>query len=84
MPSAFGIIVKIQPKLAIYLSIVLTVVCLSVVVFQAISLSSITDPVELADAKGFVWFWTFLGSVVGVFGVLSWWIYRTDSNTKSE
>jgi hypothetical protein len=30
----------------------------------------------VADARGFVLFWAFLGSISIVFGLLAWWIER--------
>lgn len=40
------------------------------------SLGGITDPTELSDARGYAWFWTFLGSVASAFGLLAWWMAR--------
>ena len=41
------------------------------------SLGDVADPVQRADAQGFAWFWTFLGSVAAASGLLAWWIART-------
>jgi hypothetical protein len=52
-------------------------ICLSVAITGFTSLGDITDPTEIADAKGFAWFWTFLASVAIGLGVLAWWVART-------
>ena len=52
-------------------------ICLSVAITGFTSLGDIADPTQMADAKGFAWFWTFLGSVAIALGLLAWWIART-------
>jgi len=52
-------------------------VCLTVAITGFTSLGEITDPTQIADAKGFAWFWTFLASVAIGLGLLAWWIART-------
>ena len=69
---------KISAKLAIFFSIVFAIICFSVAITGFTSLGDITDPTQRADAKGFAWFWAFLGSVAVLFGGLSWWIVRTE------
>jgi hypothetical protein len=44
------------------------------------SLGSITDPDQMADAKGFAWFWTFLASVAIGLGLLALWLRRTQKS----
>ena len=56
---------------------VFAVVCFSVALQGFGSLGEIADPAVAADAKGFAWFWTFLGSVAIGFGSLAWWLIRT-------
>jgi hypothetical protein len=56
-------------------------ICLGVAITGFSSLSEITDPAEMADAKGFAWFWTFLGSIAIAAGLLGWWLAR---NSESE
>ena len=41
------------------------------------AVSDLTDPVQIADAKGFAMFWAFLGFVAVIMGAISWWIVRT-------
>jgi hypothetical protein len=51
-------------------------ICLGVAITGFTSLGDITDPTEVADARGFAWFWTFLASVAIVLGLLAWWVAR--------
>ncbi len=68
---------KITARISAILCIVFAVACASVAIAAFSSLGDITDPVKLADSKGFAWFWTFLAAVAAVFGGLSWWIVGT-------
>ena len=68
---------NISAKFSMYGAAVFAIVCLSVAIRGFTSLGDITDPTQLADAKGFAWFWTFLGGVAVFFGALTWWIERT-------
>jgi hypothetical protein len=45
-----------------------------------LSLGELTDPTQLADAKGFAWFWTFLASVAIAFGLAAWWLARNSGD----
>ena len=69
---------KITAKLGVVISVVFAVLCFGVALNGFTSLGDISDPAQLDDAKGFAGFWAFLGSVGVVFGVLSWWIGRTE------
>jgi hypothetical protein len=51
-------------------------ICLGVAIIGFTSLGDITDPTEVADARGFAWFWTFLASVAIGLGLLAWWVAR--------
>jgi hypothetical protein len=54
--------------------VIFAVICFGFAITGFTSLHGITDPTEMADAKGFAWFWTFLGSVATIFGGLAWWM----------
>jgi hypothetical protein len=51
-------------------------VCLGFAVSGFSSLGEITDSTQLAEARGFAWFWTFLASVAIGLGLTAWWIAR--------
>ena len=60
---------------------IFAVICFSVALTGFNSLGSITDPAQLADAKGFAWFWAFLGFVAVAFGAVGIWIVRTEKDS---
>jgi hypothetical protein len=59
------------------ISAVFAAVCFGVAIVGFTSLGDIADATQKTDAKGFAWFWTFLGSVASVFGLLALWMVRT-------
>jgi hypothetical protein len=54
---------KISIQATMVVAAVFAAICLSVAITGFTSLSDIADPTEIADAKGFAWFWIFLASV---------------------
>lgn len=68
---------KISAQLTIVMATIFAVICFGVAITGFSALGGITDPVQAADAKGFAWFWAFLGIIAVVFGVLGLWIVRT-------
>lgn len=68
---------KITAKVSIVMSVIFAAACFSVAFTGFSSLGEIVDPVQLADARGFAWFWTFLGVVALVFGGLGAWLVKT-------
>lgn len=49
-----------------------------------LALGDITDPAQASDAKGFVFFWTFLATIAIVLGALAWWIERAERKRGGE
>jgi hypothetical protein len=72
--------VKISAQLSIIMAAIFATICFSVAFTGFNALGGITDPVRAADAKGFAWFWAFLGIVSVVFGGVGIWIVRTHKN----
>ena len=68
---------KISARAATIIAIVFALGCFAVALTGFTSLDEIADPVQRGHAKGYAWFWVFLGSVGVVFGLLSWWIAGT-------
>jgi len=58
---------------------VFAILCYGVAITGFSSIGEMTDPAQVADAKGFAWFWAFLGTVAVAFGAVSWWIVRTQN-----
>lgn len=48
--------------------------CLGVAGYGFLSLDGVTDAGEREASLGYIGFWTFLGTIAIVFGVLSWMI----------
>ena len=58
-------------------------ICLTFGIKGFIGLADITDPTQASDAKGFIFFWMFLGTVAIVLGILAWWIERAQKRDAS-
>jgi hypothetical protein len=68
---------KITAKMSVIVAAIFAAVCFGVAITGFSSLGDLADPVQQADARGFAWFWAFLGSVGVVFGALGIWIVKT-------
>ena len=71
---------KFSAQITMVMAAIFTVVCYAVAIKGFAALSGITDPTVLADSRGYAWFWTFLGTIAAVMGVVSWWIAKTEKN----
>ena len=69
---------KITAKFSVIIAAVFAVMCFGVAITGFNALEGIIDPVQLADAKGFAWFWVFLGGVAVVFGAVGIWLVKTE------
>ena len=67
---------KFSIQATMVIAAIFAAICLGVAITGFTSLSNITDPTEVTDARGFAWFWTFLASVAIVLGLLAWWVAR--------
>ena len=76
--------IKISAKLSIIMSAIFAAICLGVAGTGFTSLGEIIDPVQLADAKGFAWFWAFLGMVALVFCGLGVWLVQTHRDSEDD
>ena len=68
---------KISAQMTVVMAAIFAAVCFGVAITGFLSLGDIADATQKADAKGFAWFWTFLGSVATVFGLVAVWMVRT-------
>ena len=72
---------KFSLRATMIASAIFAVICLSIAMTGFASLGSLTDPTTIADAKGFAWFWCFLGSVALLLGLVAWRMEaRSDEN----
>lgn len=65
---------KLSLRATMIAAVIFAAISFGVAITGFTSLGGITDPTEMADAKGFAWFWAFLGSVASAFGLLAWWM----------
>lgn len=67
---------KLSLQATMIVAVIFAAICLSVAITGFMSLDNLTDPTALTDAKGFAWFWTFLGGVAIALGLLAWRMTR--------
>src|SRR5260221_5955199 len=65
---------QLSAKLTMVLGAIFAVACYWVAITGFSSLAEITDPKLASDARGFAWFWAFLGTIAAVFGLGAWWL----------
>jgi heme/copper-type cytochrome/quinol oxidase subunit 4 len=65
---------NISPKFAAFAAAPFALICLGVAVNGFLSMGELTDPEQVADARGYIGFWLFLAVIAVVSGVLSWWL----------
>ena len=75
---------KISAQLTVIMAAIFAIICFSIAITGFNALSSIADPVQAADAKGFASFWAFLGAIAVVFGALSVWMVRTHKDGEDD
>jgi uncharacterized membrane protein len=68
---------KVSTQFSVFMAVVFAAVCFSVAITGFTSLGEISDAAQLADAKGFAWFWAFLGTLGLVFAGVGIWLLRT-------
>jgi hypothetical protein len=68
---------NISLRMAMMMSAIFGAISLAYAVYGFVSLGDIADPAQASDARGFVWFWAFLGSIAIGLGLLAWWIEHT-------
>ena len=70
---------KISAQMSVIIAVIFALVCFGVAIDGFTSLGHITDPTQLDDARGFAWFWAFLGSIGLLFAVVGVWLVRTEA-----
>ncbi|HTP74102.1 MAG TPA: hypothetical protein VML58_17970 [Burkholderiaceae bacterium] len=71
---------RISAKLSVIIAAIFAAVCFGVAITGFSSLGGISDPTQLDDAKGFAWFWAFLGGIGVVFGAVGLWLLRSEAD----
>jgi heme/copper-type cytochrome/quinol oxidase subunit 4 len=62
----------VSARIAVWLCAVFAIVCLGFALRGFLALPTAANPEERELISGYAWYWTFLGVVAVVFGVLSW------------
>jgi hypothetical protein len=65
---------KVSAIVAMWMCMAFALFCFAFAFNGFSALSSITDAADREASLGYAWFWTFLGGVGVVFGILSWMI----------
>jgi hypothetical protein len=71
---------KITAQMTIVVAAIFAAICFGIAITGFSSLDSFTDPAQAADANGFAWFWTFLGTVAVALCASTVWILRTQKD----
>ncbi len=66
--------------MTIVMAAIFAVACFSVAITGLHAIGELTDPVQIADARGFSMFWAFLGVISVGMGAVSVWIVRTQKD----
>jgi hypothetical protein len=64
----------ISPRFALIAAAPFTLLCLGVALYGFMSMAELTDPQQIADARGYIGFWLILAVIAVVCGVVSWWL----------
>ena len=68
---------RLSAQMSIVIAAIFAGICYSVAITGFSAIGEMTDPAQVADARGFAGFWAFLGTIAVVLGGLSVWIVRT-------
>jgi heme/copper-type cytochrome/quinol oxidase subunit 2 len=68
---------KISAQMTIVMAAIFAIVFFGVAIFGYGATGEMTDPQQIADAKGFAMFWAFLGCIAVLMCAISVWIVRT-------
>jgi hypothetical protein len=74
--------VKLSAQFTMVAGAIFAIICFAVAVNGFMSMGDITDAQVAADARGFAWFWAFLGAVALTFSVVSWWMARNETGNR--
>lgn len=70
---------KLSLQMTMVGGLLFALVCLGVAASGFLSLGEITDATQLADAKGYAWFWTVLGGIGLAVAAVGRWLIRSDA-----
>ena len=65
---------KLSAQLMLGMAIIFAIACFSVAYDGFTAIDEMSDAAARSDARGFAWFWVFLGIVAVASAVASWWM----------
>lgn len=68
---------KVSVQFTVFMAALFAIVCFSVAATGFAALGEIADPAIASDARGYAWFWMFLGLIAVAVGALGVWLVRT-------
>ncbi len=74
---------NISLRMAMFMSAIFGAISIGYAIYGYVSVREIADTAQAADARGFIYFWAFLGTIAIVLGLLAWWIERTQRRAAS-
>ena len=74
---------KISAQFSMWASIVFALACFGVA-FNGLSGIDAVDAAGRADARGYAYFWLFLGAVASACGIVSWWVAKREDANPSD
>jgi hypothetical protein len=73
---------KLSAQFTMVAGALFAIICFAVAVNGFMSMGEITDPNMVSDARGYAWFWAFLGVVALTFAIISWWMARNETGER--
>ena len=73
---------KLSAQMTMVVGAIFAVLCFAVAINGFMSMGEITDAKTLSDARGYAWFWAFLGAVAATFAVVSWWMAKNEKGDR--
>ncbi len=71
-----GETMKISAQMMAVIGVVFALACYAAAISGFMALDEIAEAQKVSDAKGFAWFWAFLGTIGAVFAAVSWWMAK--------
>ena len=75
---------KISAQFAFWAGLVFAVLCIGFAVNGFSQIDAMADEAARSDARGFAYFFLFLGAVAAASAVVSWWIIRRENANSSD
>ena len=73
---------KLSAQFTMVAGAIFAIICFAVAVNGFMSMADISDAQVASDARGFAWFWAFLGVVALTFAVVSWWMAKNKTGDR--